>query len=221
MKLIQAALPDIVALQGCWEEVRVRWPVGWHVWKEGALVVASRYPFRHDGADHRWQRPGQWPRTDMLNCTIQLPGRDIDFYSVYLQSPHDGLSAVLDRQTVLRPSDSAALAAKIEQRWQESEDARRSVSGFSESPILAGDFNLPVDSAIYRQYWSEYRNAFSDAGLGFGYTEWPRIRGRFLGLRIDHILTGPGWRCRRCWVGPDVGSDHLPLLAELTLPPAD
>ena len=44
------------------------------------------------------------------------------------------------------------------------------------SPILAGDFNLPVDSAIYREYWSGYRDAFSDAGWGFGYTEWPRVR---------------------------------------------
>ena len=140
-------------------------------------MVASRYPIRHDGADHRWQRPGHWPRTDMLHCTIQSPGRDIDFCSVHLQSPHDGLSAVLDRQTVLRPSDSATLAAKIEQRWQESEDAQRWVSGFSASPILAGDFNLPVDSAIYRRYWSEYRDAFSEAGLGFGYTEWPQMRG--------------------------------------------
>ena len=94
-----------------------------------------------------------------------------------MQSPHDGLSAVLDRQTVLRPSDSAALAAEIEQRRQESEDAQRSVGGFSASPILAGDFNLPADSAIYRRYWSEYRDAFSEAGLGFGYTEWPRMRG--------------------------------------------
>ena len=94
-------------------------------------MVASRYPLRHDGADHRWQRPGHWPRTDMLHCTIQSPGRDIDFCSVHLQSPHDGLSAVLDRQTVLRPSDGPALAAEIEQRRQESEDAQRWVERIS------------------------------------------------------------------------------------------
>ena len=40
---------------------------------------------------------------------------------------------------------------------------------------------------------------------------------RVFGVRIDHVLTGDGWRCRRCWVGPDVGSDHLPLLADLSL----
>jgi endonuclease/exonuclease/phosphatase (EEP) superfamily protein YafD len=220
-ELIRTALPDIVALQDCWGELQIRWPAGWHVWKKGTLVVASRYPLRHDGADHRWQRPGHGPRADMLDCTVQVPGRDIDFYSVHLQSPHEGLSAVLNRQTVLRPSNSAAVATEINERWRESEDAQRSVSGFSAAPILAGDFNLPADSAIYRRYWSEYRDAFSGAGLGFGYTEWPQMRWISFGIRIDHILTGPGWQCRRCWVGPDVGSDHLPLLAELSLAPVD
>ncbi len=220
-ELIRTAQPDVVALQGCWGEFQVRWPAGWHVCKEGELAVASRYPLRHDAADHRWQRPGHWPRTDMLNCTIQSPGRDIDFCSVHLQSPHDGLSAVIGGQTVLRPWDSMALAAEIEQRRHESEDAQRTVSGLSASPVLAGDFNLPADSAIYRRYWSGYRDAFAEAGLGFGYTEWPRMRRLSFGIRIDHVLTGADWRCRRCWVGPDVGSDHLPLLAELLLPPAE
>ena len=80
---------------------------------------------------------------------------------------------------------------------------------------------MPVDSTIYRRDWSNYRDAFSDAGLGYGYTEWPQKSGRLVGVRIDHVLTGPGWRCRRCWVEPDVGSDHLPLLADLSLSPSD
>ena len=33
--------------------------------------------------------------------------------------------------------------------------------------------------------------------------------------RIDHILVGPGWRPHRCWVGPALRSDHLPLIADL------
>jgi endonuclease/exonuclease/phosphatase (EEP) superfamily protein YafD len=157
----------------------------------------------------------------MLHCTVESPGRDIDFYSIHLQSPHNGLSAVLDRKTVLRPSYSAALAAEIDQRWRESEDAQGALGGPAASPVLAGDFNLPADSAIYRRYWSGYRDAFAEAGLGFGYTEWPQVRLLSFGIRIDHVLAGSGWRCRRCWVGPDVGSDHLPLLAELSPLAAD
>jgi endonuclease/exonuclease/phosphatase (EEP) superfamily protein YafD len=126
------------------------------------------------------------------------------------------LEAVLDRKTLLRPSDSAMLDAEIEDRRLESEDACRFARRLGAKAILAGDFNLPVDSAIYREHWSGFHDAFSDAGLGFGYTEWPRMRRCIFGVRIDHVLTGDGWRCRRCWVGPDVGSDHLPLLADLS-----
>jgi vancomycin resistance protein VanJ len=213
--LIDAAKPDIVALQGCWGEVRVRWPAGWHVERDEEFVIASRYPLVHDGTNHPWNRPEPSSHLDVLHYTVQTPARDIDFCSVHLLSPHEGIMAVIDRQTVLRPSESPVLAAEIQRRSRESEDAAGWAGRLSASPILAGDFNMPPDSCIYRRDWAGYRNAFSGAGLGFGYTEWRTVRGFSWGIRIDHILTGPDWRCRRCWVGPDIGSDHLPLLAEL------
>jgi endonuclease/exonuclease/phosphatase (EEP) superfamily protein YafD len=40
---------------------------------------------------------------------------------------------------------------------------------------------------------------------------------RKTGVRIDHILAGHGWRCRRCWVGPNIGSAHRPVIADLYL----
>ena len=217
-ELVLTAQPDIVALQGCWGQLQVKWPEGWHVCREGSLVVASRYPLRLM-ADLRWRLPGHSPRVNMLRCLVESPQGDIDFYSVHLDSPHVGISAVLNRSTILSPSYSGVLAAEIDQRRRESENARRVVSRLSESPVLAGDFNLPSDSNIYRCDWSGYRDAFSEAGLGFGYTESARVHWLSFGIRIDHILTGSHWQCRRCWVGPDVGSDHLPLLAELSLLP--
>ncbi len=219
--LINATLPDIVALQGCWGELQVDSLAGWHVWKEGSLVVASRFPLRHEGKDHVWRRPGHWPRTDVLRCAIQTPEREIDVCSVHLMSPHEGIDAVIDRETVVRPSDGPILDAAIEQRWHESENTAEWVSQLPDSFILAGDFNMPTDSRIYRRYWAERRNAFSQAGLGFGYTEWPRVCGFSWGARIDQVLTGTNWRCRSCWVGPDIGSDHLPLVADLVWDPDD
>ncbi len=44
-ELINTARPDVVALQGCWDEVRIRWPSGWHVVAEGELLIASALPF--------------------------------------------------------------------------------------------------------------------------------------------------------------------------------
>ena len=86
-----------------------------------------------------------------------------------------------------------------------------------ESPhpvLVAGDFNLPVDSRIYGEAWSGFLNAFSTAGLGVGHSKYTR----WIGVRIDHILTSPEWYVEACRVGPAVGSDHLPLLADLVPP---
>ena len=172
--LIEQTAPDVVALQGCWGEVRIRLPAEWHVCQVDDFVVASRFPVVHPGSDHSWQLAGHWPPMDMLHCTVQVAGRDVDFCSVHLLSPHEELEAVLDRKTLLRPSNSPMLDAKIEQRRMESEDARRFVGDLAATPILAGDFNMPVDSTIYHRNWSDFRDAFSNAGVGFGYTEWRR-----------------------------------------------
>jgi endonuclease/exonuclease/phosphatase (EEP) superfamily protein YafD len=77
--------------------------------------------------------------------------------------------------------------------------------------LIAGDFNLPPESAIFRASWGGYTDAFPAAGCGYGYTKFTR----WWGARIDHVLAGAGWQVRDCTVGPDVGSDHRPVLATL------
>lgn len=81
--------------------------------------------------------------------------------------------------------------------------------------IVAGDFNLTP--------WSEYfsnaleQSGLHDAALGFGLgRSWP-AQFAPLGIRIDHCLVSRQWQSRRVDVGPPLGSDHLPVMAELTL----
>jgi len=150
-----------------------------------------------------------------LGCLIAAPQGDITFCTVHPESPHNSIDRLLSRTTVLRPSESTQMAADIRRRWRDSADLAQWLQRCSQPQIIAGDLNLPPDSPIYRRYWAEYWNAFSATGLGFGYTEWPRVPLVRFGIRIDHILSGPNWRPCRCWVGPSVGSDHLPLLADL------
>jgi endonuclease/exonuclease/phosphatase (EEP) superfamily protein YafD len=218
--LIAQSEPDVVALQGCWLDVRIRWPKGWRVYRKGEFLVASRFPLAIREKEHTWDAPGPWPLMDMVYCVVQTPDRDVDLFCLHLTGLHQGISGILDRQTLLRPSKGAALEAAVGKQSRQSADAEPWARGLSSEPIFAGDFNMTADSSAYRQSWDKYRNAFSEAGLGYGYTEWPRVRGATWGIRIDHLLTGPGWRCRRCWVGPDIGSDHLPLLADFVLLPA-
>jgi endonuclease/exonuclease/phosphatase family metal-dependent hydrolase len=74
-----------------------------------------------------------------------------------------------------------------------------------------GDFNLPVESVIWQQYWSSFEDAFSAAGNGWGFT---RING-WIRVRIDHVLLDDRLKAVGARVGADWGSDHLPLQAEV------
>jgi len=72
---------------------------------------------------------------------------------------------------------------------------------------------MPVESAIYRRYWSDFSNAFSDAGWGWGATKATRWHG----IRIDHVLVGHGASALRAWVAPHLDGDHRPMAADLAL----
>jgi vancomycin resistance protein VanJ len=94
----------------------------------------------------------------------------------------------------------------------------RVASGLSEFrddlPVLVGgDFNVPPDHAAMSALGTAFRFAFEDAGWGYGYTRPTR----YPWFRIDHILASPEWTFEACRVGPDLGSDHLPLVAEAVL----
>ena len=213
--LIEEEQPDVVALQECPGDDRYRWPPGWHVLRRGELLVASRYPLREvDWLSGR--HPGHvWPRLNMLHCVLAMPAGDVDFCCIHLPSPRFGLTQVLDRRTLISPDRSGRIDDEADRRRRQAEEVGEVAAALPATVILAGDFNLPADSTIYRQSLGRFRNAFSTAGFGFGHTMRPELRGWQYGVRIDHVLSGTGWRARRCWVGPDLGSEHLPLIAEL------
>lgn len=208
--LIADTAPDVVAFQeqsGFPGEGR-EWGVGWHAVVIGGLCVASRYPI-----DAPRQMENVVPGVDGAVARVDLvtPAGRLAFYNVHLETPREGLAAVVDRRvralagvpefeqvTALRDAES-----QIMSNWVAPSDEG--------AVLLAGDFNMPVESAIFRRLWSRYIDAFVAAGLGFGHTKHTR----WFGVRIDHILCGPGWRSRRCWVGADVGSDHRPLIADI------
>src|SRR5262249_41243319 len=105
------------------------------------------------------------------------------------------------------------LIANTALRRLESGVARDRAARMVPRAIVVGDFNLPVESAIYREAWGAGSNAFSRTGLGFGWTEetrWHRVR-------VDHVLRGPDWECRRAWVEPRLGFDHRAVVADLVL----
>lgn len=220
-ELIADADPDIVSLQGCTASVRIAWPPGWHLSQQGELLVASRYPVREVKVASVLTGSGPaFAGPNVHYCIVSLPQRDIAFCSLHLPSPHYGLAESLDRRKLLSDRGSRLLDEESRDRRRQSEAAVEMAGEIHEPLILAGDFNMPADSAVYRETWGRFDNAFSRGGLGFGHTERPGSFGWLFGVRIDHILSDAHWRPFRCWVGPDVGSDHRPLVADLAWKPS-
>jgi vancomycin resistance protein VanJ len=97
--------------------------------------------------------------------------------------------------------------------------------------ILMGDFNFTDRSQEYRMIASfGLRDAFHEAGSGRGATlptrigPWRRMQGlnRLLSriplipvARVDYIWCTGSLDCESSYVGPDTGSDHLPVFAKL------
>jgi len=79
--------------------------------------------------------------------------------------------------------------------------------------IVCGDFNDPPLSYAYATVRDGLKNAFQEAGCGFGTT----YNGSIPALGIDHILVPPSAEVHKHEIFKVPFSDHLPIYAEITL----
>ena len=94
-------------------------------------------------------------------------------------------------------------------------------AGVARSPlpcIVAGDFNATPWSAGYRAFATG--SGLRDTAHGRGVQPTWNARLPFLRIPIDHIFAPPSASVIRRTVGPDVGSDHFPVEADVLLPRA-
>ncbi len=225
--LIRDVQPDIVALQESRPGAYGNVLKDWHVCEDGELLVASQFPIRIRRVTSSLHPPHVWPRATLLECVVTTPFAEFTVCNVHLPSPRYGLTTLVDRRTIISPSRRGQIESETANRDAVSAIVAEAIADSHPDRIVAGDFNMPTDSTLYRRDWSGYTNAFLSTGWGLGHTLRASLRGWEFGARIDHILMDGDWRPARCWVGPNIGSDHLPVIADLvwrgrTLPsPAD
>ncbi len=91
--------------------------------------------------------------------------------------------------------------------------------------LVAGDFNMSDQTAMYGELARTMGDSFREAGSGYG-GSWPvSAMEEFTSLpdfvpalfRIDYIWHSRRFRALETWQGPELGSDHLPLAAMLEL----
>jgi endonuclease/exonuclease/phosphatase family metal-dependent hydrolase len=171
------------------------------------LFIASRFPI-DSGRPLHSDRIESW-RVPALRVDVVTPHGRIHIVNVHLETPREGLESV--QYSAWRGAD--AMDVNTERRQIYSRLATEFPARTDGAVIVAGDFNMTVESRIYARDWSDYVNAFTHCGIGFGHTKFTRWHG----VRIDHILVNQAWQVRSAWVAADVGSDHRPVVAELDL----
>jgi endonuclease/exonuclease/phosphatase (EEP) superfamily protein YafD len=196
---------DVVALQewpGGEASSFAKWP-GWHSHASRGLFLASQFPIRQVvelGTE------SEGPKGLVSRYDLETPVGMVHFFSLHLASPRDSIY-----ETIHDNGNGEEVTGNTARRWEQSEYIAQQIEGLQSPVLLAGDFNTPPESAIFREVWGNYSDAFGVAGWGWGYT----FSGGKTQVRIDHVLSGTGWQCRRCWVGPYIGSPHRPVFAEV------
>lgn len=199
--LIRDRRPDIVVLVDAKGE---RWaaplgrladlyphaaPEGWQQGGE-PVVILSRFPILF--AD---MAPRMADRPPYLLTTMTIAGRDVTVVGVHPTSPG--------------PFDGDESRARNQQLDRLAEHLRQ-----IEGPaIVAGDFNTSMWSPHARDLMEAAGLHPAAAGHGWHAT-WPK-RPRWARVPIDHVLIRGPILTSDFRRGPDIGSDHLPVTAEL------
>ncbi len=217
--LLDRERPDLIAVQEC--AGRGRWTDWWerhHQWHtvhRGELMIASRFPIKQvEVSVSRWPR-NRRPKINAIYCVLTTPHGDVGFCNLHLDTPRRALNTVLGSKKIINLDNSDRADDRLASRRQESADLLQWLSQFPDPKIIAGDFNLAPDSPVFRNHWNHFHDSFEHAGWGFGFTKRTIIHGHEYGLRIDRVLTDGNWTPTRSWVAPDLGSDHLPLFADV------
>ena len=240
-KFLDEYQPDIVGFQECgqvlWRSIQRL--EGWHSYKSQSTCTFSRWPltmvdsmYRPDDNSRRRGLLGGYGAYSRYR--VEAPGGAIDVANVHLPTARYGLQAVLRGDDGLIPSDAldaigtaartatGALPDNVDAQLRSSLLARdiasqraslRASGGDRSRPLVVmGDFNLPVESTIYRTHWQHFTNAFEEVGNGLG---WTKQEGKLLRIRIDHVLMNDRLEPRLVKVGRDWYSDHLPVIVDL------
>jgi endonuclease/exonuclease/phosphatase (EEP) superfamily protein YafD len=185
----------------------------------GGNIILSRYPILSQEYIDLQTPDNPAP----LRLVLDVDGEAVAVYNVHLAWP--------SRQTprLLLPWDNFFLRVVLgfDDRVRNRQISHL-VDHLKTEPylfIIAGDFNTSSSSATYQQLATVMHDSFHEVGVGFGGT-WPvsQVRGLLEIvpplIRIDYVWYSPQFRALDATLGPEMGSDHLPLLVTLALPPS-
>lgn len=151
------------------------------------LALISRHPIIDT---HLFQLDGLNPAVD---CRIQTPGGDWTIVGLHPFPPIGRAYSAL--------------------RNQQLTSAAKHIATLPKPRVVLGDLNSTSCSPLFQDF--QAATGLVDSREGFGWQPtWP-AGNSLLRIPIDHCLVEPGVQVLDRHVGPDIGSDHLPVRARL------
>lgn len=148
---------------------------------------------------------------DTQRALVDVEGQTIALYNVHLENPSVRLED-LDGTSIVDLFSSYDDTVRNEQISK----LLIRLSTEVHPHIVAGDFNTSSFSAKYYEISQSLGDTFEARGTGLGFT-WSAIGRIPLLLRLDYIWHSRHFRAVFAQVGPSLGSDHLPVRADLEL----
>lgn len=211
---IEEYKPDLILMQEYRslldDNIKLHLP-GWNTFRVGQYFIATRLP-----VSDLEQRPlvSEYTHGDLLRCKVSFAGRWITVYTVHFLSPRTGLNMLRHQKTDGIQDWEANFQGRLDQAKLMAEQ----IKGETDPVIATGDLNAPMQSLVCRELFDTgLKDAFAEAGRGFGYTYGHMMKTRHSFLRIDHILYNNNWQAGSSWTGNGEGSDHRPVFADLYL----
>lgn len=201
LQAIRQANPDVVLLM----EVDPRW-------MKDLEPLRARYPFHLEEARRDNFGIALLSRHPLGEARVEdLPGTEVPSVLAAVRTPR-GVFHLTGTHPL--PPGSREDAAE---RNRQLEVLGERAAAHPQNSVILGDLNVTP--------WSpQFSRLLQTGGLlrahpGWGVFATWQVEQPWFSLPLDHCLVSPPIAIRRLEVGPDVGSDHRPLLVELAVPP--
>jgi endonuclease/exonuclease/phosphatase (EEP) superfamily protein YafD len=198
---ITQASPDFLVL----EEISDRW-------LHALAPALETYPFRKTAPRHDNFGIGLFSRHPIKSARI-VPFGLVDIPSIFAECRIGSQRLTLVATHPMPPGD-ALLAAERDRHldW-----IAREIPSLPGPVLLLGDLNTTPWSPVYRRFARNSGLMNSAQGRSIHPT-WPAFL-PLLWIPLDHVLHSPDIAIHAHQVGPDVGSDHLPVRVDFSFAP--
>jgi endonuclease/exonuclease/phosphatase (EEP) superfamily protein YafD len=198
---IHGAEPDVVVLQ----EINSRW-------MRAIAPELAEYRFCASGVAEDRSGIAIFSRHPLCNVRISPPGDPGApcITAAVLLGPRVVSLATIHPRTPLTPRGHA-------RRNDQLREVARRAAELPRPLVLVGDLNTTMWSPHFTRLLEDLH--LNDARRGFGLRpSWPTFLPPPARIPIDHCLVSPEVSVTDCRLGPSFGSDHLPLIVDLSLP---